>query len=69
MSRGRPRYGHACARTRPRHGAGARGTALTIRHWARSRRAGRAGASTGALGAGARQKSAGRAAGTLRYGS
>ena len=29
VSRGRPRYGHACAHTRPRHGVGVRGTAPT----------------------------------------
>ena len=31
VSRGRPRYGHACARTSPRHGTSARGTEPTIR--------------------------------------
>ena len=48
MSRGRPRYGHACAHTRPRHDAGAHNTAPTIRRWARSRHAGQAGAGAGA---------------------
>ena len=59
VSRGRPRYGHACVHTRPRHGTGARGTAPTIRRWARSRGAGRAGAGAGALGVGARAEARG----------
>ena len=51
MSRGRPRYGHACANTRPRHSFSSRGTTPMIRRWARSRRAGPAGAGAGELGA------------------